>query len=121
MSDTTGPAEKTVFERIIDREIPADIVYEDDAVIAFRDIAPAAPVHVLVVPKRRLASLAEASESDTALLGRLLQVAREVAADASVAESGYRVVINCGEDGGQEVPHLHLHVLGGRKLEWPPG
>ncbi|MFH1569002.1 MAG: histidine triad nucleotide-binding protein [Gemmatimonadota bacterium] len=111
----------TIFGKIIRREIPADIVYEDDEAIAFRDIHPQAPLHVLVVPKEPLAGLQHAAEGDAALLGHLLVVAARVAAREGVAESGYRTIINAGPDGGQEVPHLHLHLLGGRPLGWPPG
>lgn len=104
-----------VFARIVRGEIPADKVYEDDTVLAFRDIHPVAPTHLLVIPKANLATLDDAREHE-ALLGHLLAVAVEVARQEGVAESGYRVVVNCGPDGGQEVPHLHLHVLGGRRL-----
>ena len=117
----TTPTEKNIFEKIIDREIPADIVFEDDRVIAFRDIAPQAPVHVLVVPKSRIVSVADAEVDDIPLLGHLLHVARRVAEEEGIAESGFRLVINHGAHGGQEVPHLHIHLLGGRALQWPPG
>ena len=110
----------TLFEKIVRREIPADIVYEDDHVMAFRDIHPQAPVHLLVIPKEPIPRLSEASDHHTELLGRLLQAVRRVASEAGLA-AGYRVVINNGDHGGQEVPHLHLHVLGGRQLTWPPG
>jgi histidine triad (HIT) family protein len=112
--------EKTVFKKIIDGEIPADIVYQDDRCLAFRDINPQAPTHILVIPRLELASLADVTESDTDLLGHLLYVATHVAREQALAD-GYRVVINSGTHGGQEVPHLHLHVLGGRRLQWPPG
>lgn len=111
----------TVFNKIIAREIPADIVYEDDVALAFRDIAPQAPVHVLVIPKRPIARLASATSDDAELLGHLLQVCQRVAEQEGVAASGYRVVTNSGDHGGQSVDHLHLHVLGGRHLRWPPG
>lgn len=111
---------KNVFRRIIDRELPADIVYEDDLVLAFRDIRPQAPVHVLVIPKEEIATLDDTGAEHAALLGHLLVVARQVARQLGL-DGGYRVVINCKEDGGQEVLHLHLHVLGGRRLSWPPG
>ncbi len=117
----TRGAVSTIFQRIIDREVPADVVYEDDQALAFRDIAPQAPVHVLVIPKRRIVSLATMADEDVPLVGHLLQVARDVARQEGLAEGGYRVVTNCGEQGGQSVPHLHLHVLGGRALSWPPG
>ncbi len=111
---------KTVFKRIIDRELPADIVYEDDLCLAFRDINPAAPKHLLVIPKKEVASLAELSDDDRSLVGHLVLVCRRLAADAGL-ESGYRLVANCGPDAGQSVDHLHFHVLGGRELSWPPG
>ncbi len=111
----------TIFQKIIDREIPADIVYEDDRALAFRDISPKAPVHVLVIPKKPIRSIAAAGEDDRDLLGHLLLVARDVARAEGLAENGYRVVTNIGRDGGQSVDHLHLHVLGGRGLSWPPG
>ncbi len=111
----------TLFERIIARQIPADIVYEDDQVLAFRDINPQAPVHVLLVPKRVVPRIAEATAGDQSLLGHLLLAAPEVARRAGISESGYRLVINNGRDGGETVPHLHCHILGGRPLGWPPG
>ena len=112
---------QTLFEKIIARTIPADIVYEDDLVLAFRDVNPQAPVHVLVVPKKPLARLAEATTEDHRLLGHLLLKAAEVAAKVGLKENGYRLVINNGRDGGESVPHLHCHILGGRPLRWPPG
>lgn len=112
--------QKTLFKRIIDREIPADIVYEDDRCLAFRDIAPQAPVHVLVIPKQEIASLAELTEADASLAGHLLVVTSRLARELGL-ERGYRVVVNCGGDGGQTVDHLHLHLLGGRGMKWPPG
>jgi histidine triad (HIT) family protein len=112
---------KTLFEKIIAREIPAAIVYEDDAVLAFRDINPQAPVHVLIVPKQAIPRIAEAGAEDQALLGNLLLRAAEVAAKLGLADTGYRLVINNGPDGGETVPHLHCHILGGRHLAWPPG
>ena len=111
----------TIFKRIIDREIPATIVYEDEQCLAFRDVSPQAPVHVLVIPKREIASLDASSEEDQALLGHLMIVIRDVARKEGLAEGGYRVVTNCGADGGQSVDHLHFHILGGRQLSWPPG
>ncbi len=111
---------KTIFQRIVDREIPAEIVYEDDVCLAFRDVSPQAPTHVLVIPKRPIPSLADLADTDVELAGRLLLAARKVARDLGL-EGGYRVVANTGEDGGQSVAHLHLHVLGGRRLGWPPG
>lgn len=111
----------TVFERICTGEIPASIVYEDTEVVAFRDIKPEAPVHVLIVPRRPLANLGEAGEADLVLLGRILLVAEQVARSLGVAERGYRLVLNNGEGAGQVVPHLHFHLLAGREMGWPPG
>ena len=110
----------SLFTKIIDREIPADIVYEDDLCLAFRDINPKAPTHILVIPKKEIVSLAELSEEDEQILGRCLMVLSNVA-DKEGLSGGYRLVANTGEDGGQEVPHLHFHLLGGRKMTWPPG
>ncbi|OAB59732.1 histidine triad nucleotide-binding protein [Phormidium willei BDU 130791] len=110
----------TIFGKIIRKEIPADILYEDDQCLAFRDIAPQAPTHFLVIPKKSIPKLAEADDSDEQLLGHLLIIARTLAAQEQL-EKGYRVVINTSEDGGQTVDHLHIHVLGGRPLTWPPG
>jgi histidine triad (HIT) family protein len=111
---------KTLFQRIADREIPATLLHEDDLCIAFRDIAPQAPVHVLVVPRKPLPRIVEASSDDQVLLGHLLLVARKVAQDLNL-KNGFRLVINNGKDGGESVPHLHVHLLGGRPLDWPPG
>lgn len=113
-------SDKTIFKRIIDREIPADIVYEDDLCLAFRDIKPQAPTHVLVIPKKEIASISETSAEDQPLLGHLCDVIRRLAEQLEL-DGGYRIVVNCGGDGGQEVPHLHFHLLGGRQLTWPPG
>lgn len=110
----------TLFEKIIAREIPADIVYEDDRCIAFRDIAPQAPTHVLVVPKKVLMSVDDVTEADAPLVGHLFVVAAQIAAQEGLT-NGYRTVFNTGRDAGQTVDHLHLHVLGGRPLAWPPG
>ena len=111
----------TIFEKIIAREIPAKIIWEDDDVLAFHDVNPQAPVHVLIVPKRAISRLAEATESDQSLLGKLLLVAGELAKKLGIEQSGYRVVINSGPDAGESVPHLHVHLLGKRALAWPPG
>jgi histidine triad (HIT) family protein len=111
----------TIFEKIASREIPAMIVFEDEDVLAFHDVNPQAPVHVLIVPKRVNPRLAEARESDQAILGKLLLTAARVARDLGIEESGYRVVINNGHDAGETVPHLHVHLLGKRSLAWPPG
>jgi len=112
---------KTLFEKIAAREIPAAIVYEDDLVLAFRDITPQAPTHVLIVPKKPVPRIAAAGAEDHALLGHLLLKAAAVARSLGLETSGYRLVINNGADGGESVPHLHIHILGGRKLAWPPG
>ena len=113
-------SEKTIFQRIIDREIPAKIAYEDDLCLAFHDVKPQAPVHVLVIPKKPVPSLAGLSAEDQALAGHLLLVVRKVAEQLGLSD-GYRLVANCGPDAGQTVDHLHLHILGGRPLGWPPG
>jgi len=112
--------EKTLFKRIIDREIPAKIVYEDDDCMAFEDIHPAAPVHLLVIPKREIASVDDVSEADAETVGRLFVAMRKIAAQRGLT-NGYRVVANCGRDAGQEVMHLHFHMLAGRPFTWPPG
>ena len=111
---------KTLFEKITAREIPAQIVFEDELVLAFRDINPAAPTHVLIVPKIPLARIGEATADDQKLLGHLLLKAAEVSKQQGL-KNGYRLVINHGADGGETVPHLHVHILGGRHLAWPPG
>lgn len=111
----------TIFGKIIRKEIPAQIVYEDDDVLAFKDIQPQAPVHILVIPKKPIPQLSMSTEADQSLLGKMLLTARKVAAEAGLDEGGYRLVINNGVDGGQTVYHLHLHILGGRSLAWPPG
>lgn len=112
---------ETVFTKIIRKEIPAKIVYEDELCLAFHDIHPRAPVHVLVIPKKPIANLEDLKPEDQALVGHLFLSLQRVARELGVAENGYRVVINCREHGGQEVAHLHLHLLGGRPLSWPPG
>ena len=110
----------TIFGKIIRREIPADIVYEDDLALAFKDVAPQAPIHILVIPKKPIPRLSEATQSDTELMGHLLMTVKKVAELANLG-NGYRVTINNGNDGGQTVDHLHLHILGGRPMGWPPG
>ena len=110
-----------IFCRIARHDIPADVVREDEDCIAFRDLLPRAPVHVLIIPKRHIPSVNALAASDEALIGHLLAAAREVAQSEGVAESGYRLVLNAGPDAGQSVDHLHLHVMGGRELLWPPG
>jgi histidine triad (HIT) family protein len=111
---------ETIFSKIIRKEIPADIVYEDDLALAFRDLHPQAPVHILIIPKKPIESIAEASEADADLLGHLLLTVKRVATQEGLDE-GYRIVINTGKDGGQTVFHLHLHLLGKRAMTWPPG
>lgn len=111
----------TLFSKIIRREIPADIVYEDDEVLAFRDINPQAPLHVLFIPKAPMPTLNDATPADAELLGKLLLAAAAYARREGVAENGYRTVINCNEAGGQTVYHLHVHLLAGRNMHWPPG
>ena len=110
-----------VFCRIIAGEIPANLVYNDEDIIAFHDIQPVAPVHIVVIPKRHIASLAQTMPEDTQLLGRILAVVRRIADEQGLATDGYRLVVNCGKQAGQSVPHLHFHILGGRELGWPPG
>lgn len=112
--------EKTVFKRIIDGEVPAKIVYQDDQCLAFHDIAPQAPTHVIVIPKKEIPSLAELSDDDAALMGHLVMTIRKLAKELKL-DDGYRVVVNCGAHAGQSVDHLHFHLLGGRPMKWPPG
>jgi histidine triad (HIT) family protein len=111
----------TIFSKIIAREIPARIAYEDDQCLAFHDVHPQAPVHILVIPKKEIARIAASTAADEALLGHLLVVAQTVAKAEGLHETGFRLVINNGRDGGESVPHLHVHLLGGRGMEWPPG
>jgi histidine triad (HIT) family protein len=111
----------TIFGKIIRKEIPARIVHEDDFCLAFHDVSPQAPVHVLVIPKKPIESLSQLEATDAPLLGHMWIVIAKIAAELKLAESGYRVVVNCGRDGGQSVDHLHFHILGGRSLKWPPG
>ena len=111
---------ETIFSKIIRKEIPAHIVYEDDLALAFTDVNPQAPVHILVIPKKPIVNLATAEPEDQALLGHLILIVQKVAAQAGL-ENGYRVVMNTGVDGGQTVHHLHIHILGGRSMSWPPG
>ncbi|MAG94860.1 MAG: histidine triad nucleotide-binding protein [Planctomycetaceae bacterium] len=113
-------AEKTIFKKIIDGEIPADIVHEDEHCLAFHDVNPQAPVHVLVIPKQEIASIDDIRDEDAGLIGHLFVVVRNLASQLGL-ENGYRTVINCGADGGQVVDHLHVHLLGKRQLSWPPG
>ena len=110
-----------VFCKIIAGEIPSDTVYQDEEIIAFRDIKPIAPVHLIIIPRKHIPSLDQMKEADATLLGRMVAVANRLAKEEGVAEKGYRLAINCGAEGGQLVPHLHLHILGGRRMTWPPG
>lgn len=112
---------KTLFEKIIAREIPATIVYEDDVVIAFRDIKPQAPTHILIIPKKPIPRIAEAKPEDREILSHLMLKAAEVADKLGLTQSGFRLVLNNGPDAGEAVPHLHCHILGGRQMNWPPG
>lgn len=110
----------SIFTKIIDREIPADIVYEDDVCLAFRDISPKAPTHILIIPRKEIASMADLTDEDEQIVGRCVIAASKVAAQEGL-DGGYRLIVNSGDDGGQEVPHLHFHLMGGRKMTWPPG
>jgi histidine triad (HIT) family protein len=113
-------SDKTIFKRIIDGEIPADIIYQDELCIVICDVNPQAPTHMLVIPRKEIASIDTIQAEDQALLGHLWSVIRNLAHEMGLG-NGYRVVVNCGDDGGQSVPHLHFHLLGGRKFSWPPG
>lgn len=112
---------ETVFSKIIRKEIPADVVYEDERVLAFRDIAPQAPTHILVIPKEEIATANDITEAHEPLVGHMMRVAAEIAKKEGIAEDGYRLVMNCNANGGQAVDHIHIHLLGGRKMSWPPG
>lgn len=108
--------EDCVFCKIIERKIPSDIVYEDEAIIAFRDLKPVAPVHILVIPKKHISALTQITKEDEAIIGRIYTVINQIAEKENIKENGYRVIVNCGEDGGQEVKHIHFHLIGGKKL-----
>ncbi len=110
-----------LFCKIINREIPADIVYEDDLVLAFSDINPQAPNHTLIIPKKHIARVSDLKEEEARLMGRMIMAANKIVREKGLAEKGYRIVLNCGKDAGQEVFHIHLHLLSGRKFSWPPG
>lgn len=112
---------KTIFEKIITRTIPADIVAEEKDWIAFRDVSPQAPTHILIVPKKLIRRIAEATDNDKMILGQLMLAAATIAEQENIAETGFRIVINNGKNGGEAIPHLHLHLLGGRQMKWPPG
>ncbi len=111
----------TIFSKIINKEIHADILFENVKILAFRDISPQAPVHFLVIPKKEIRTINDINEEDKSLIGELFMVAKEIAKKEGISEKGYRTIFNCNEHGGQTVYHIHLHVLGGRQLEWPPG
>lgn len=111
----------TIFTKIINKEIPANIVYEDDEILAFRDISPQAPEHILVIPKKEIPTVNDIEEADAALVGKLFLTAKKIAKELGFDEKGYRLVMNCNEDGGQTVNHIHMHILAGRQLSWPPG
>ncbi len=111
----------SLFQKIINREIPASIVFENDRIIAIRDINPQAPTHLLIIPKKLIVNLLDAQQEDQQILGELLLASKEIATTLGIQADGYRIVINNGKDAGQEVPHMHLHLLAGRKLAWPPG
>ena len=113
-------SEKTIFKRIIDGEIPAELVYEDEQCLAFHDVNPQAPIHVLVIPRKEIPSVDDIADEEQALIGHMWCVIRQLAKELNL-DKGYRVVVNCGEEGGQTVNHLHYHLLGGRALTWPPG
>jgi len=112
---------ETIFTKIINKEIPAKIEYEDDEILAFADINPQAPVHILIIPKKPVATLNDLTPDDAELTGKIILVAKKLAKEKGIAESGYRLVFNCNRDGGQEVYHIHCHLLGGRTMQWPPG
>jgi len=120
MEDAKMAAGRTIFKKIIDKEVPAEIVFEDEHCLAFRDIHPQAPTHVLIIPKKVIPSLVDATEDDDVLIGHLFIVAHRLAGELGL-HGGFRTVINCGPDAGQSVDHLHVHLLGGRRLSWPPG
>ena len=112
---------KTIFQKIIDREIPARILYEDESLIAIEDINPVAPVHALIIPKKCIETLNDLNPADAYIVGKMILVARNLAKELKIDQSGYRTVFNCNSDGGQTVSHIHLHLVGGRKMNWPPG
>ncbi len=110
-----------IFCKIIDGQIPADLIYQDDSIVAFRDINPHAPTHVLIIPKKHIEKISDLNEEDAELVGKMVLVAKKIAEDEGITESGFRLVFNNNKDAGQEVFHIHLHLLGGRKFSWPPG
>ena len=114
-------SEDCLFDKIIDGEIPSDKVYEDDEILAFKDVQPTAPVHILIIPKKHIPAVSEMDQEDTQLIGKLFWVAKKLAEKEGIDSDGYRLVINNGDNGGQHVHHIHLHLIGGRKMAWPPG
>lgn len=112
---------ETIFSKIIKREIPAEIHYEDDEILAFNDINPQAPVHILIIPKKQIPTVNDADDNDALLLGKLFLAAKKIAKEKGIEKDGYRLVVNCNEGAGQTVFHIHMHLLGGRRLQWPPG
>ena len=111
----------TIFSKIINKEIPAEIVYEDDELLAFNDINPQAPVHILIIPKKEIKTLNDIESEDQEIMGKMMLLAKDLAKENNIDESGYRTIFNCNDDGGQAVFHIHLHLIGGRPLNWPPG
>ena len=112
---------ETIFDKIISKEIPADIVYEDNDFLAFNDINPQAPIHILIIPKKRIPTINDLQPNDYKLIGEMVVIAKNIAEEKGLSEDGYRLIFNCNENGGQTVYHIHLHLLGGRSLSWPPG
>ena len=112
---------KTIFDKIISKEIPSDIIYEDDQYLAFSDINPQAPVHILIIPKKKIPTINDLENSDSKIIGDMILIAKEIAKNKQIDKDGYRLVFNCNDHGGQSVFHIHLHLLGGRQLYWPPG
>lgn len=110
-----------LFCRIIEKSIPADIVYEDNEVLAFRDISPQAPTHILIIPKKHIATINDMTPEDSSVLGHMIETAKNIANEEGIASNGYRLIMNCNNEGGQTVYHIHLHLLGGRQMTWPPG
>ena len=111
----------TIFSKIINKEIPAEIVYEDDELLAFNDINPQAPVHILIIPKKEIKTLNDIESEDQEIMGKMMLLAKDLARENNIDNSGYRTIFNCNDDGGQTVFHIHLHLIGGRPLNWPPG
>jgi len=110
-----------IFCEIVKKQIPCEIIYEDDSVIGFKDISPQAPVHVIIIPKVHISNINDISEDESDVIGHIFIAAKKIAKDLGISETGYRIISNCGEDGGQTVQHIHFHLLGGRMLKWPPG